>query len=73
MKQSQALEIYKIWLAEQQRLDPKLSIRYIAGLTGKGHSSIQAAVRILVKEGLAVPVPTGETGTRQRYQMIERK
>lgn len=70
MTEAEALEIYRLWLAEQQRLEPLIPIRYIAQRYDLSHRQIQDALKILVRLKKAKPIKTGETGLRKRYRMV---
>ena len=71
MDEKQALEIYRIWLDEQERFEPFIPIRYMADKTGLGHGTLQEAVKILVRLNKAEPVANGERGMRRRYRMLK--
>lgn len=71
MDEKRAREIYKMWLDEQEKLEPCLPIRFMATKTGLGHGTLQEALKILVKLHLAQPIANGERKERKRYRMLK--
>lgn len=59
---------------EQDRLEPVMSIRHMAETLGYGsHGYVQEILKQLVNAGLAEEIPTGETGEKKRYRMIDKQ
>jgi len=67
LSEQEIQEIYKKLKAEQDRLEPVMPIRYMAGILGSGNSHVQEALKELVKRKLVEKVKIGGT---QRYRIL---